>query len=228
MNDYYALLGVQRTATSAEIKTNFRLLATKFHPDKNSDPDASEKFIAISEAYEVLRNKKRRAQYDLYRYQELKQRREAAESFTVVTPPQESTRTRRNRVQKKRSIVYHQTESKSRKRMLFISEGFRIAFRYIHHLIGIILFAVILGSMFRQLAPALQKGILPALLNGLFLFGVMYVICLIGEHFRSEFRKDIETFEIFYRTSVRKPLILMANLILIILVSYIVFISYNS
>jgi len=63
--DYYEILGVQRNADEKEIKAAYRKLARKYHPDVNpGDPTAEERFKEISEAYDVLSDPHKRAQYD--------------------------------------------------------------------------------------------------------------------------------------------------------------------
>jgi curved DNA-binding protein len=65
--DYYAALGVARGATEDEIKKAYRKLAMQYHPDRNKgDKKAEEKFKEISEAYAVLSDKDKRAQYDQF------------------------------------------------------------------------------------------------------------------------------------------------------------------
>ncbi|WP_062079031.1 molecular chaperone DnaJ [Demequina globuliformis] len=63
MNDYYATLGVERTASEAEIKKAYRKLARELHPDV-AGPDSADKFKDVAAAYEVLGNADKRAQYD--------------------------------------------------------------------------------------------------------------------------------------------------------------------
>ncbi len=62
--DYYEILGVKRDAKEAEIKSAYRKLARKYHPDVNKDKDAGQKFKDINEAYEVLSDKEKRQRYD--------------------------------------------------------------------------------------------------------------------------------------------------------------------
>ena len=63
--DYYADLGVSRTATGDEIGAAFRKLAAKYHPDRNpGDKSAEQKFTRIAEAYNVLKDPKTREAYD--------------------------------------------------------------------------------------------------------------------------------------------------------------------
>ncbi len=66
--DYYKILGVAENATDAELKKAYRALAKKYHPDHNQgDKSAEERFKEISEAYDVLSDKQKRAQYDQMR-----------------------------------------------------------------------------------------------------------------------------------------------------------------
>ena len=64
--DYYEVLGVEKGADDAAIKRAFKRLAIKYHPDRNKDPDAGEKFREINEAYQVLSDPQKRAAYDQY------------------------------------------------------------------------------------------------------------------------------------------------------------------
>jgi len=62
--DYYEVLGVEKSSSVDEIKSQYRKLALKFHPDRNKSPDAQEHFKEISEAYAVLSDSSKRDLYD--------------------------------------------------------------------------------------------------------------------------------------------------------------------
>lgn len=64
MADYYQLLGVSRDAGTEDIKKAYRKLAMRYHPDRNSDDDAEERFKEVTEAWEVLRDPEKRDLYD--------------------------------------------------------------------------------------------------------------------------------------------------------------------
>jgi molecular chaperone DnaJ len=64
--DYYEVLGVQKNASKEEIKNSYRKLALQYHPDRNKEPTAEEKFKELSEAYAVLSDDEKRKRYNMY------------------------------------------------------------------------------------------------------------------------------------------------------------------
>src|SRR4026209_15751 len=65
--DYYEILGIGKTAAADEIKKAYRKVAMQYHPDRNpGDKSAEEKFKEAAEAYEILSDKDKRAQYDRF------------------------------------------------------------------------------------------------------------------------------------------------------------------
>jgi molecular chaperone DnaJ len=82
--DYYDILGVQRNAAKDEIKNEYRKLALKYHPDRNKSPDAEERFKEISEAYAILSDDEKRAQYDRFGHAGIDSRYSAEDIFRGV------------------------------------------------------------------------------------------------------------------------------------------------
>ena len=79
--DYYEVLGVQKNASQDEIKSQYRKLALKFHPDRNKSPDAPEYFKEVSEAYAVLSDLEKRKIYDTYGHAGVDNRYSAEDIF---------------------------------------------------------------------------------------------------------------------------------------------------
>ena len=68
MKNYYEILNLNRNATTEEIREAYRKLAFKYHPDRNKESDTNERFLEISEAYEILKDSEKRKNYDKYFY----------------------------------------------------------------------------------------------------------------------------------------------------------------
>ena len=64
MRDPYQVLGLTKSASAAEIKSTFRKLAKKYHPDQSKDPKAKEKFSELNSAYEIIGDEKKRQAFD--------------------------------------------------------------------------------------------------------------------------------------------------------------------
>ncbi len=223
MKDYYSLLGVEIKATKGEIKKNYRVLATKYHPDKNSDSNAAEKFIAITEAYEILSNQKSRTQYDLLRWEQLKRKKESAKNYNIVVPPIESTRTRRNKAQRKRSLKYHQADSQAKKLLQLVVEGFHVVSRYASHLFGTSILVVILSSAINHLFNGLESNLIRRIIISALIVAIVYVIFLIGKNVIQGLKKDFEAFSVFYKISQNNAAKISLSIFALVLLLYLSF-----
>ena len=85
MIDYYQVLGLDHTASEAEIKKAYRDLALSFHPDKNSEQNAHAQFQLISEAYTILSNSKTRNNFDQERV--LSSSTSKSTTTNLISPP---------------------------------------------------------------------------------------------------------------------------------------------
>jgi molecular chaperone DnaJ len=82
--DYYDVLGVSKDASASEIKKAYRKLALKYHPDRNKNSDATEKFKELSEAYAILSDKEKRKQYDMFGHAGINQKYTTEDIFRSV------------------------------------------------------------------------------------------------------------------------------------------------
>ena len=72
--DYYEVLGINKNASTDEMKKAYRKLAMKYHPDRNpNDSEAEESFKEAAEAYEILSDDQKRAKYDRYGHEGIRE-----------------------------------------------------------------------------------------------------------------------------------------------------------
>lgn len=207
MTDYYALLGVKPSATDAEIKKHYRILANKFHPDKNNHPEAAAKFIAITEAYDQLGNPEKRAHYDIMlKVVAERAQKEREESFTTVVAPRVSLRQRRYNSQVKRSKQFHKNNEKNAKRIALVKESFIIIGRYIPHTIGLFIMLFLTYASIMELPNAIQESIGIGLGTALFGAGLIYGIYRLGNLSYQEINKDMKSYSSLFRISKKQAL----------------------
>jgi len=84
MTDLYGILGLTPRATANEIKSAYRRLARKYHPDVSASPDSAARFVHINRAYQVLSDPRRRAAYDSGQYHDAQRTFYASRQAEVV------------------------------------------------------------------------------------------------------------------------------------------------
>ena len=176
--DYYEILGLPQSATRIDIKTSFRQLAKKYHPDSSKSPETAEIFIRVSEAYQILSDPHKRSEYDkLLQAQDSFSTRDADGSFNDSRNRHEQWASDARRRAKKHSKMSFSAFAK-----LILGEvGFALQFTG-HGLILLWGLIAIPMLLFRALPKAVSDstapdGMVPFLIFGCLLMGFfMWVI----------------------------------------------------
>jgi molecular chaperone DnaJ len=82
--DYYEVLGVPKDASKEQLKSSYRKLAMQYHPDRNKAAGAEDRFKEISEAYAVLSDDAKRAQYDRFGHEGIQGKYSTEDIFVVI------------------------------------------------------------------------------------------------------------------------------------------------
>lgn len=133
--DYYSILKVSPSATVEEIKTAYKNLALRYHPDRSRDPEATRRMQLVNEAYNVLRDPGQRAAYD--------ELRRSLFSHPIVTTPVDPTPTTPVRVRRARArkpVDSATLRAYIRKQLLLLA-------RLLVVLIGLFIFSLITGKL---------------------------------------------------------------------------------
>lgn len=152
MKDYYKILGVDFDADDEDIKRAYRKIALKYHPDKNSSDDATEKFIKATEAYEVLIDPKRREEYDSF--------------YEAGSHDPKMSQSERNNYKEKEKdwSKYGREKAKEYASMQYVKftkrafQEVKIGFSYIPNLIAIIIVGMILIGTAMSLPYVFEAG----------------------------------------------------------------------
>lgn len=172
MKDYYHILGIPETADLALIKKAYRQKAFRYHPDRNKAPDANEQFIAVMEAYEVLRDAVRRAEYDALRelFQTLKDEplADSPEQDQYDQRSQEWAQAGRQKAAEYASINFEEFS-----RRLLFEVGLRAS--YIPNLIAILLVFMMAVSILVTIPSAFERSDSVGLFLLLFVIGLTYL-----------------------------------------------------
>ena len=169
MKNYYKILTISPDASLLDVKKAYRKLALQYHPDKNKNANAHEKFIEITEAYEVLRDSPQRAIYDVQFKQFFGERIANNETKQTYQAQQEYWSNRgRSKAQEYASVQYEEFA-----RMLL--KEISIGVGYIPNLFAIVLSVVMGVAMLSLLPSTTEVGIGFTFLILLMSGGVFYL-----------------------------------------------------
>jgi len=130
MDQYYYVLGLRAGATDSEIKKAYRALARKYHPDVSSEPDAEERFVEITTAYEYLLEK-RHAPRLVYEYEE-------------AEPEPDAEELRRERARRYAQMRYEQFRKET---MAFRAAWYYMPLKIIRYSVVIMLYVIAAGML---------------------------------------------------------------------------------
>ncbi|NRA13501.1 MAG: DnaJ domain-containing protein [Crocinitomicaceae bacterium] len=143
MANYYEILGLRESASSDEIKKAYRILAKKFHPDLNKEEDATEKFIALEEAYSCLSKNDSKTAYDIL----LKYKRNKISRPTVERKYRNDVN-RRTAPGRKNANYHSRMNYKQYQRdELFRTSGMALVIQSVFLMITAVVFAIILYNI---------------------------------------------------------------------------------
>jgi hypothetical protein len=183
MPDYYAILEIEFGASMSEVKKAYRKLALKYHPDQNSAPDAKQKFIEITEAYEVLTDPKRRWRYDQMYQKQARQPQEQEPRRKEKKAYEEWARHGRKKAREYSSMAYQEFIDRA-------MQEAKVGASYIPNVIAILFTAMGAVALLTTLPEATDggEGILPIIL--LMVVGLGYLTYRLFAVMRSDYAED--------------------------------------
>ena len=172
--DYYKILGVSTSATPDEIRSAYRSLCKQWHPDVNTDSDATAKMQDINEAYLILKDTVKRQRYDeeyaRFRAYEQRERRESREESQTYSNQAEQRKTSSAQSQSYQRYRYYEYDIKDDFVRKDVEEARKKAEDYINELIDS------LKDSSKKAAKGALEGCLPYLIAGIIGSIIMFIV----------------------------------------------------